>query len=862
MPISDYLNNDKNYLAHINGKDKDKICKKAETIEEHASLAAYYAKKIIDVQNLQPIIENIGELFFEKESDNFNLWREMFFDVIYLHDLGKANTDFQSLKMNNKKFKSSQNRNSEHSLSSASLYFSKYYERINTLPDKKIFFLFLLINCFIISKHHGYLSSFDKFLENFSDTNIFYNIYAKLLPEILLDFSIMNDEQKLNKRNRFAKSVLEKFEISEPYKTADLYIYAKLLYSLLVSSDFYATSDYMNDFKPKKAEDFGVITDINKYLEPFHKTEVYKSIQKYACDRKSKDFTDINELRSELFLEAEENLLKHPDKNLFYLEAPTGSGKTNTAINLSLQLVKNCNNINKIFYVFPFNTLVEQTKNSLTESFGENAKIGNDIGVINSISPIYTENENTNKVENKDKSQLNNINYNQILMGRQFIHYPIIVTTHVKLFDWLFGIGREAHFPLCQLANSVIILDEIQSYKNSIWKEIAIFLNKYAKILNMKIIIMSATLPKIGALIPKSEHFNEKIFQDLILDRDKYFKSKFFKDRVTPNFGLLSEFADLDEENKVHLLQERIFNEYKKGKNVLVEFITKKRSFSFYNDFKERYQDKISSDKIFLLNGDDNIYTRNKIISEVKNKDRTYNIILFSTQVIEAGVDIDLDIGFKDISILDSEEQFMGRINRSCKKTESIVYFFNLDNKSIYKEDMRIEFTLENEIIQNCLKNKDFNTYYQLVLQKLENNSKKNTSDNIEDFRKNILQHLDFPEIKNRLKLLKDDNSYTIFLNRTLKIDNNKELIGKEIWQKYKDLLDNFKIDYAEKQIKLSQLNKELSYFTYSVRKLTQNYNDVIGDIYYFENGEDYLTEDGKFDREKFKDEKTDYEIL
>ena len=147
-------------------------------------------------------------------------------------------------------------------------------------------------------------------------------------------------------------------------------------------------------------------------------------------------------------------------------------------------------------------------------------------------------------------------------------------------------------------------------------------------------------------------------------------------------------------------------------------------------------------------------------------------------------------------------------------------------------------------------------------MNKLEDCSVKNTEENLEYFRKNILQTLDFEEIQKRLKLLKDENTFTIFLNRVIKIDDGKELVGSEIWQKYKNLLNNFDIGYAEKQIELSKLNQEISYFTYSVRKIIQNYNDVIGDIYYFENGEDFLTDDGKFDREKFKDEKSNFEIL
>lgn len=70
--------------------------------------------------------------------------------------------------------------------------------------------------------------------------------------------------------------------------------------------------------------------------------------------------------------------------------------------------------------------------------------------------------------------------------------------------------------------------------------------------------------------------------------------------------------------------------------------------------------------QIEYLSGDDSIAERKRILDKVKKA--TDTIILVSTQVIEAGVDIDMDIGYKNISKLDSEEQFLGRINRSCKK--------------------------------------------------------------------------------------------------------------------------------------------------------------------------------------------------
>src|SRR5690606_9852821 len=129
--------------------------------------------------------------------------------------------------------------------------------------------------------------------------------------------------------------------------------------------------------------------------------------------------TPINSLRSDLFLEAEETLLKNLDHNVFYLEAPTGGGKTNVAINLALNIVKHLPQYNKVFYIFPFNTLVEQTKKTFEKIFKDKLNYA----VINSITPIITKEEK--QMSEGDK----NIDYNMSYLDRQFLHYPVILTT-------------------------------------------------------------------------------------------------------------------------------------------------------------------------------------------------------------------------------------------------------------------------------------------------------------------------------------------------------------------------------------------------------------------------------------------------
>lgn len=113
------------------------------------------------------------------------------------------------------------------------------------------------------------------------------------------------------------------------------------------------------------------------------------------------------------------------------------------------------------------------------------------------------------------------------------------------------------------------------------------------------------------------------------------------------------------------------------------------------------------------MTGDSKIQDRKKIIEKIKGQK---SVLLIATQVIEAGVDIDMDIGYKDISRLDSEEQFMGRVNRSAKR-KGMVYFFDLDDATgVYgSDDVRIEekVTLKMEAMRKILTTKDFPKFYE-----------------------------------------------------------------------------------------------------------------------------------------------------
>lgn len=841
--LDQWIVDHKNIYAHIADK-------RQETLKEHIDLVVEYLHKIIEKKQLSPVLVNF-ETYLGKHMSYKGkiIYREMQLNTIYMHDLGKINCNFQYHKMQNKIFEGKKGlecNNSNHSMLSSLIYINHYFNKVQQeapTEDRSILYVFMMLNAYVISKHHGSFDTFEVFKNKFLDLDgegkRLYTEQLAIFEDVYREAILFSKNEHLSKRifDNIDKT-LSKKENKE--SVIYFYIYERFIASLLLSCDYYATSHFKHQ---REIKDFGEIQDINKFYEAFKNTDIYKDIRRYEKESygKRSDFyevKDINILRNELFLEAEENLLKNMGKSIFYLEAPTGSGKSNVSFNLSFKLLEKIPSLNKIFYIYPFNTLIEQNINTLEKTFSS-SDVMKDIAVINSVVPIKTQ-----KKVVDERSDVIKDDYEISLLDRQFLHYPMILTTHVSLFNYLFGTSKDDLFPLYQIANSIIILDEIQSYKNSIWKEIITFLKYYAEILNIKFIIMSATLPNLNKLIDQ-----ETEMINLVQNREKYFSNSIFKDRVKLDFSLM----DLKENILETLLEHVIKIAEEIEGNILIEFIKKATAMDFFkelnecNDFLEGSKKK----EIQLITGDDNSIDRNAIIERVKHNK---NIILVATQVIEAGVDIDMDVGYKDISMLDAEEQFLGRINRSCMKSGSKVYFFDFDGAStIYKNDVRKEkhINLTSEKIRDILIHKNFSIYYGYVLELLNKRAKELTDKNFHDFISDTVKNMNFTKVQERMQLIDERYEYSVFLSRSINRGNNEFLDGEKVWNEYISLLKNNNLDFAEKKVKLSRATADLNHFIYKVTKSDFTYQERIGDIYYIDDGEKYFTE-GKFDRKKF----------
>ena len=861
-----------------------------ETLVEHSNLVQVFADKLCEGNGLSKAIERaIGKLTIKDKLLVYKplcytgqkLIEQWFRQAIYLHDLGKINPTFQKKKMHNQNLDSmTLPGDSTHALLSALLYLDIHLPKLEEVvffedekldrSTRKFLKHVLYVFAYVISRHHTYLADieeldgeqtrFEKQLEMLQRSIRKYPAYVHYYrnKEMLLVTDVLGDVLKI-KNKRLG-------DIHSPFP---FYVLTKLLYSTMVACDFYATNKF-DTGEGLHFQYFSKEHELRPLIDAFQTTDIYHGIQNYRENPEAKAILPINKLRSALFDETEKQLLLNLQQYLYYLEAPTGSGKTIMSLNLALKLLNSELGLNKLIYVFPFNALIEQTKQTLDEIFPRYLQNQYRMAVVNSVTPIVTEKElkAVSDQANGNGDPEPDIDYKTVLLQRQMLQYPVTLTSHVNFFNYLFGVGRESNLAFTHLCNSVIILDEIQSYRNEIWKEIIHFLHSFAEILNMKIIIMSATLPNLNWLLDSEDGEPETC--SLVANREVYFQDPLFRQRVNLHFELLQKKV-MDEDTLLYEVLRVIKERQEDGKSVrlFIEFISKASARSFY----QRLRAEGLNIPLFELTGDDSNLLRKKVLKQLgKNGSSNFilhEVIVVATQVIEAGVDIDMDIGFKDISILDSEEQFLGRINRSCLRTDCHAYFFNMiDAKKIYRSDVRTEDNLRSEAYQQMLLEKEFSGFYQLVMGRINEDRQKADAKNWSHFTTDVKQ-LQFSKVEKRMRLI-DEKQLTLFIDHTVTFRNEEGVMekweGKQIWEEFKNLMVDKKLDYAERIFKLSQTREKMAYFTYSYELKNNSksdtpgfYTEQIGSLFYVPEGERFmeLDENGtkKFKRHAYMDE-------
>ena len=857
LSINHFLIDANKYLAHTPPKSGTQ---KPESLSEHIELVQDYFKKLVNAHQLENVIDTLIQTFLSENkitNDEVGQFiKKLFVDTIVFHDFGKINENFQAhkYKMNNPFFKGKEIADSpistNHSSLGAFLYISKKNEEIYTQFNQReqaILIITTLVFSYSIFKHHN------RILNNeLQDTVCFKEEYMPFLKKYIAKYQF-SIQEKLYPTEKFVTFIFT----HSSFRFLNFFSFYSLLrlnFSLLTASDYLATSEYMSAFP---VNNFGLLSEERieeiykniserEWINQAEKKENYNrnTYQKLGSfefkNPKTESGSNLNILRQEMAVEIIRNIRANIDKNLFYIEAPTGGGKTNLSMLAAIELLRNSKgSINKVFYVFPFTTLITQTYKAIIETLGLNE---NEVVELHSKAGFKTT-EN----EEDDKYGSEKINY----IDNLFVNYPFCLLTHIKFFDLLKTNEKETNYLLHRLANAIVVIDELQSYNPEHWDKIIYFIKKYAKAYNIRFILMSATLPKLDKLNVIKDQVDEFVYL-LPEAKENYFRNPNFCNRVNFNFDLLDnkeltlkELSEkLIEESKKYA--EKDFGKAKPLKSVytIIEFIFKKSATLFYEEIK----DNEFFDEIFVLSGTILEHRRKEIINYLKNiSNRKKRILLITTQVVEAGVDIDMDLGFKDRSLIDSDEQLAGRINRNVNKEDCTLFLFNYNKEAIiYGKDKRFELTKKNitrEQYEEILRTKNFDYLYDLVMNDKNNWNLKEMAVGFADY-ENKIKNLRFQSVHEDFKLI-DQNNISCFIPLAIPItvksatDNSFEKIfsdgeleflksynifpnpeekieGALVFDLYLKLIEN-KQDFLQKKIDNKKLQGIMSKFIFSL---------------------------------------------
>ena len=351
--------------------------------------------------------------------------------------------------------------------------------------------------------------------------------------------------------------------------------------------------------------------------------------------------TEVNQIRNYV----QDQCVKESQGGIgFYsLTVPTGGGKTLASVLWALQhAVKN--NLQRIIIAIPYTSIIVQTAATLKNIFGED----NVLEHHSNVNP-----EDTKDKELRERLQLSTENWD----------YPIIVTTNVQLFESLFSNKRSACRKLHNIVNSVIILDEVQTLPLCFYKPIVHTLNTLKRVFGSSILFTTASQPILSGRIVGAN--------------------------PNASFDALQSVHEIiPQESQLHDKLRRVELQFLEGAmtydNMAEELSKYQRVLCIVNtrrDAKELY-DRLPKEGICLhlsrMMCPAHVSFTIQRIKEALHSHSSQPIRVIATQLIEAGVDIDFPVVFRQEAGLDSILQAAGRCNREGKHKICTTYVFSL----------------------------------------------------------------------------------------------------------------------------------------------------------------------------------------
>jgi CRISPR-associated endonuclease/helicase Cas3 len=346
--------------------------------------------------------------------------------------------------------------------------------------------------------------------------------------------------------------------------------------------------------------------------------------------------SEINDLRTAARKEAFSTLLADPSRRVWTLALPTGLGKTLTAASLAMSLREAFDPKRRIIIVLPFLSIIDQTAKVYDELL--------DMPQTSTLMQSHSLSERTyDDTEEKDAE-----------FFLDTWDSEIVVTTFDQFLLSLLGSRARHQMRFHNLADSIIVFDEVQALPTQLWDIVKHSLTQLTEHLNSTAILMSATQPG----------FLEEA-KSLIPDPKTYYDA-FRRYRL-----VLKHREPLSLDDFIESLLDR--REELENERVLITLNTRASARAVRDALAEVWKTPI------FLTADVTPKDRLAAIEEIR-EDPDSPCLVVSTQVIEAGVDVDMTLVMRDFAPLDSLVQIAGRCNRNGRWPRKDVEVYSLKN--------------------------------------------------------------------------------------------------------------------------------------------------------------------------------------
>ncbi len=550
--------------------------------------------------------------------------------AIFFHDLGKAMPRFQEYIADPCKYRG-EKRLKAHT--PVSLLFWLLFARREQIQEETI-----LLVAAAVWKHHGDFPTFESFLNGtLSDYDNDYPISKYPLEtvnrELDLELSIDSDAADFDVEELFDNDFISRLSIKD---ASELKVKAILIFSILLESDrtFLALSGNF----------------LEQYMAPGPLVEIGPEIVDLFLEKKSETGNQnifLNRYRTNLRRQIIQN--SSSDAAIESVTLPTGLGKTMVAAQWALKNRTKGHPGQKVIIVLPFLSIIDQTVKEYRGLFGD---FDADTLILESHSIAER------KYANDSFEDLNEKFNDAIDFFAETWGFDFVITTFDQLLYTLLSSRKNHLMRYHNLADALIIIDEVQALPPILWQPLSLALNTVSKVMNTRTLIMSATQPEFLEtleLVPApGEIFKKQNRYQLVLKH---------RDAVSMDAFIKECKLRIDAENW-------------HGKRVLLVFNTRASA----REILDALDGDIRCDR-FFLSADVTPKERLQSIEEIK---KNKPCLVIATQCIEAGVDIDMDFAIRDFAPLDCIVQCAGRCNRNGLKKRAdieIVSLLNLNGK-------------------------------------------------------------------------------------------------------------------------------------------------------------------------------------